>query len=101
MRTVDMTTARSVDIVVCLNVCHTRCLSWNMMILARQSEILLTTSNSNRYEPHLIFLQAVLLCVLGRPVLARVDNSCHDDARSFDIVVHWYVWSMSVVGPGR
>ena len=34
------------------------------MILARQSEILLTTSNSNRYEPHLIFLQAVLLCVL-------------------------------------
>ena len=45
------------------------------MILARQSEILLTTSNSNRYEPHLIFLQAVLQCVLGRPVLARVDNS--------------------------
>ena len=43
------------------------------MILTRQSEILLTTSNSNRYEPHLIFLQVVLLCVLDRPVLARFE----------------------------
>ena len=33
---------------VCL---HGMC--WDMMILARQSDLLLTMSNSNRYEPHL------------------------------------------------
>ena len=28
-------------------------LCWDMMILARPSDLLLTMSNSNRYEPHL------------------------------------------------
>ena len=35
-------------------------LCWDMMILARQSDLLLTMSNSNRYEPHLN--PGVLLC---------------------------------------
>ena len=55
----------------CFSFSREGCRQWGLLALARKSEILLT--NSNRYEPRLI-LQAVLLCLFGRPVLARVHN---------------------------